>query len=161
LDEHCAGVLRLVPVKFTADDYRFAALERIGAAQALFETQRYAECVYLAGVATECILRAYRVRANPEFDSRHDLVELLTASNLEQLVPQKRRAEVGAALAEVWSRWKNDYRYATAGRLAQSLRKRGLFDGVRGDQLKANARIALDSSLNVVGIGAARWNKNS
>ncbi len=99
--------------------------------------------------------------SDPEFDSRHDLAELLGASNLENFVPQKRRAEVGAALGEVWVRWKNDYRYAPTARLSQALRKRGLFDGVRGSQLKANARTALDNGLELVGIGDARWAKSS
>jgi hypothetical protein len=68
------------------------------------------------------MLRAYRALSDPEFDSRHDLLELLRASNLENFVPQKRRAEVAAALGEVWVRWKNDYRYAPTGRLSQALR---------------------------------------
>jgi HEPN domain-containing protein len=148
-------------VKLAANDYRQAALERIGAAQSLFDARLYPECVYFAGVAAECMLRAYRALSDPEFDSRHDLLDLLGASNLEDFVPQKRRVEVAAALGEIWARWKNDYRYVSAARLSQALRKRGLFDGIRGDQLKANARIALENSLGLVSIGEARWAKSS
>ena len=152
---------RILPVKLSANEYRLAAMERIRAAQHLFSADMYTECVYFVGVATECMLRAYRALSDPEFDSRHDLLELLRASNLENFVPQKRRAEVAAALGEVWVRWKNDYRYAPTGRLSQALRKSGLFDGVRGNQLRANARTALDNGLELVGIGDARWAKSS
>lgn len=144
-------------MKLSADDYRRAALERIEAARRLFEEHLYAECVYLAGVATECILRAYRVRVDPEFDSRHDLPELLRASNLESLIPSKRRKDVAAALGDVWVRWKNDYRYASSDMLAKALRKHGLFAGLRGNQLKANASTILESSYQIVNIGVGRW----
>jgi hypothetical protein len=107
------------------------------------------------------MLRAYRARSDPEFDSRHDLMDLLRASNLESFVPVKRRPEVAAALGDVWIRWKNDYRYTSATRLSRALRKHGLFDGVRGNQLKANAAVILEKSLELVSIGAARWDKTS
>ena len=144
-------------MRLGADDYRHAALERIEAARRLHAQGLYCESIYLSGVATECILRAYRVRRDPSFDTRHDLVELLRASNLERLVPRKRRAQLAAALGDIWARWKNDYRYASSARLSSALRKRGLFEGVRGDQLKANSAAALESSLEIVSVGEARW----
>lgn len=148
-------------MKFVPDDYRFAALERIQAARVMYDVGSFTECVYLVGLATECMLRAYRLRSDPEFDSRHDLPELLQASGLEGFVPLKRREEVAATLADIWIRWKNDYRFASEDRLKRALRKRGLFEGVRGDQLKANAKTALDSGLKIVGIGDARWKSSN
>ena len=148
-------------MKIEADHYRLAALERIRAAEVLFNGRLYAECIYVAGVATECMLRAYRARFDPAFDSRHDLADLLNASGLEDLIPEKRRREVAAALGDVWVRWKNDYRYASSELLSAALRRRGLFDKIKGNQLKANARTTLDKSLELVGIGAARWAKTS
>ena len=85
-------------MNLTADDYRWAALDRIRAAEVLHAAGKYGSAIYLAGVAVESMLRAYRVRVDPEFDARHDLRQLLTASGLENYVPEKRRAEVGAAL---------------------------------------------------------------
>jgi hypothetical protein len=51
-----------------------------------------------------------------------------------------RRAEVAAALGDVWSRWKNDYRYASDDRVLRDLRDRGLTLGIKGDPLKENSR---------------------
>ena len=69
-------------LNLTADDYRWASLERIRAAEQLHGDAMYSSAIYFAGVAVECILRAYRVRIDPAFDSRHDLADLLKASGL-------------------------------------------------------------------------------
>ena len=147
-------------MNLTADDYRWAALDRVGAAELLHHAAKYGSAIYLAGVAVECMLRAYRVRIDPQFDARHDLPQLLTASGLQDYVPEKRRAEVAAALGDVWSRWKNDYRYASDDRVLRDLRDKGLTMGIKGDQqgqLKENSRRVLEKALELVGLGAARW----
>jgi hypothetical protein len=117
----------------------------------------YSSAIYLAGVAVECILRAYRLRVDPEFDSRHDLRRLLSASGLQAYVPEKRRADVGAALGDVWARWRNDYRYASDDRVLRDLRARGLTLGIRGDPLKENSRLVFEKAHELVGLGVARW----
>ncbi len=147
-------------VHLTADEYLFAALARIRAAEQLHALAMYASAIYLAGVAVECILRAYRVRADPEFDARHDLPELLKASGLRDYAPKKRRGEVAAALGEVWSRWRNDYRYASDDRVLRDLREKGLTLGIKGDpqsQLKENSRRVFERAHKLVGLGVSRW----
>ncbi len=144
-------------MNLTADEYRWAALARIGAAERLHASAMYASAIYLAGVAVECILRAYRLRVDPEFDRRHDLRQLLSASGLQDYVPVKRRAEVGAALGDVWARWRNDYRYASDERVLRDLRDRGLTLGIKGDPLKDNSRRVFEKAHELVGLGVARW----
>jgi hypothetical protein len=148
-------------MNLTAEDYRWAALARIQAARLLHQHAEYASAIYLAGVAVECTLRAYRVRDDPAFDSRHDLPILLTASGLQNYIPQKRRKQVAAALGDVWTRWRNDYRYASDTRVLSEFRGRGLTMGIKGDdtnQLKENSRRVYEKANELVGIGEARWN---
>src|SRR5258708_1067229 len=114
-------------------------------------------CIYLAGVAVECILRAYRMKRPPEFSSRHDLTELLKASGLVDFVPEKRKREVSVALGDVWARWKNEYRYASDQRLLSDLKRRGLTEGIKGDQLKESARIVVARALELINVGEATW----
>jgi hypothetical protein len=147
-------------VNLTADEYRWASLDRIGAAGALHRAAHYGAAIYFAGVAVECMLRAYRTRVDPEFDARHDLSQLLNASGLQNYVPEKRRAEVAAALGDVWSRWKNDYRYASDDRVLRDLRDRGLTLGIKGDPLKENSRRVYEKAFELVGLGEARWKNN-
>lgn len=144
-------------MRFSAEDYRAAAKERIEAARAEYLAGRFPESIYLAGLATEAILRAYRCRSNPEFDSRHDLKDLLKTSSLQEFVPQKRRKDVSSLLGDIWTRWKNDYRFASTDRLVSEFKKRKLYGKGQGDPLKEQARIVLDSSYELVGIGDARW----
>jgi hypothetical protein len=145
-------------VNLTPDEYRWAALDRVRAAEVLHAATKYAAAIYFAGVAVECILRAYRLRIDKEFDSRHDLPALLTASGLRDYIPTKRRGEVAAALGDVWSRWKNDYRYASDDRVLRDLRDRGLTAGLKGDPLKESSRRVFEKAHELVGLGVARWN---
>jgi hypothetical protein len=79
-----------------AEDYRRASEERVTAAGALRRAQRYTLGRYVAGVAAECMLRAYH-RANAAFDERHDVIERLKACDLERLgEPAVVRLRVGA-----------------------------------------------------------------
>jgi len=50
-------------------DYIEAASERVTAARALYAAQRYGEAIYLAGVAVECVLRAFAATRTTEFDA--------------------------------------------------------------------------------------------
>jgi len=149
-------------MKLDAHDLKEAAAQRITTARHLFETgdhdtKHYSSAIYIAGVAVECILRAYRFKQDPQFDSRHDLAKLLRASGFVGLVPEKRKKEVSAALGDVWARWKNEYRYASDRRLLGDLKDRGLTAGIRGDQLKENARIVIERAYELVNVGVAQW----
>ena len=144
-------------MNLSADDYRWAALDRMRAAEVLHAATKYAAAIYLAGVAVECILRAYRMRIDKTFDSRHDLPALLTASGLRDYIPSKRRGAITAALGDVWSRWKNDYRYASDDRVLRDLRDRGLTAGIKGDPLKESSRRVFEKAHELVGLGVSRW----
>lgn len=140
-----------------ADDYRRGALERIGAARQLHDRGRFASAICLGGIAVECILRAYRCRVNPEFDARHDLHVLFTTSGFLDTVPDGQRRRLTAAVGDVWARWRNDYRYADDVAVLRDLRARRLTVGIRGDQLKENSRIVMESAHVIVGSGVGRW----
>jgi HEPN domain-containing protein len=60
-------------MKFNPDHYLEASANRIEIARRLHNIGHYSAAVYFAGVSVECLLRAYIVRENPEFDQRHDL----------------------------------------------------------------------------------------
>src|SRR3954466_9232425 len=101
-------------MSFDADVYLAAAKERIAEAAELYDGRRYVLCHYVSGLAVECLLRAYRFRKNPEFDSRHDLFALYDASGMADQIPESEAFAVNAALAEVVRRWANDHRYRSA-----------------------------------------------
>jgi HEPN domain-containing protein len=146
-------------MKFDGDHYIDAAPERANAARALYQAHRYTEAVYLAGVAVECVLRAYAQEGGEAFDARHDLRQLFKAATLERFVGGKQRKAVSAALGEVWMRWKNSYRYAPAERMRKEISRLRLDQGIKGDALKETARVAIENALVVVNKGRYQWKK--
>ena len=56
---------------FSADHYFRASVERMSQAHILYRegNGRYALAMYVAGLAVECLLRAYMVRRKREFES--------------------------------------------------------------------------------------------
>lgn len=141
-------------MRIDAKGYFDAARERAETSRRLFSAKDYVAAIYLAGVAAESMLRAYRVRFEPAFDARHDLLELARTSNLD--VPDRLKPQLGEALGHVWARWKNGYRYVSAARLTNDLRKRKLAPK-RGDILEHNARIAVSAALTIVALGVTQW----
>jgi HEPN domain-containing protein len=70
---------------FTASHYFRAALERMSQAHHLYRQGAgyYALAMYTAGLAVECMLRAFMLRGGRvEFESRHDVLLLARESGI-------------------------------------------------------------------------------
>lgn len=125
----------------------------------MYAGHRFVDTIYLAGVAVECILRAFASEETDEFEGRHDLSRLMKAATLERFVGEKQRQAISAALGEVWARWKNNYRYVGDIRLRSEIKRLQLDRGIKGDALKENARMALENALTIVNKGTFQWKK--
>ena len=143
-------------MRIEPDDYLEAAQDRLTDASRLYIDQRYSFALYAAGLAVESMLRAYRTRQNPEFDERHDLVLLLAGSNLEEFLTIRERAEIFAALSDVFNRWKNDFRFISENRIKRRLKKLQLDRGIRGNFVKGNCRLSIEAATKIINIGAAK-----
>lgn len=156
---------------FTSEHYYRASLERMRQAQELYRTEAsYALTMYVAGVAVECMLRAYRLKKTTEFESRHDVVLLFKECGLLSLDPDKLRRKglseeetrvnlrtMEHAIRVVFALWHNNYRYASEARLLAHLKRLKLYRGVRGDVLKANAIELLKAAQLFVDTGTQLW----
>src|SRR5947209_12246097 len=80
---------------FTADHYFRASVERMSQAHHLYRKGKgsYALAMYAAGLAVECLLRAYLVKRKREFESRHDLLLLFKESGILDADPDKLKAK--------------------------------------------------------------------
>jgi len=146
--------------EFTAEIYRAAAEDRWTALETLYGNQFYTLTLYTAGVAVECMFRAYRARIDPTFDSRHDLFKLERASKFALIVPAARLSEYGAALSALAVRWSNNHRYRSPAALRSWLKRLSLDRGITGDPVKENARRASAAAGVIVAIGVAQWNRS-
>jgi HEPN domain-containing protein len=157
------------------ETYYRASLERIRQASILYrEEESYALAIYLAGVAVECMLRAFKMRKDPTFDERHDLRRLFRVSGMMEIRPESLKSsglsedqvnrylrELQASLSEIYSLWRNDFRFASEKRLRAHLKHLRLERGVRGDFLKANAGKLLSAAQTFINKGVMQWTSST
>jgi HEPN domain-containing protein len=120
-------------MSFNSLDYLSAAKEHVDGAGKLYNMQCYVLAHYVAGLAVECLLRAYRFRVDSNFDERHDLRALLKASRLADIVSNTDRPRINAALGDVVSRWQNDHRYRSKESLRRFLVTKKLYVKIKDD----------------------------
>ncbi|MHC4445248.1 MAG: HEPN domain-containing protein [Planctomycetota bacterium] len=148
-------------MKLNDKDYLEASAFRIETARRLHRIGRYSAAIYFAGVSIECLLRAFIMRKDPQFDQRHDLRELCKKAQLQALIRPADRRQADAWLGNVWMRWKNNYRFASDDRIRTQFRKLGHNRGIKGDFLKENSRIVVESAYQLRTLGARRWHSKT
>jgi len=163
-------------MKIDAKHYFCAATERMNQARILYGYDGgycFALSMYTAGVAVECMLRAFKLRRTSEFDERHDLLRLFRESGMLQINEDDMVAkgvshdramqytqDIRAAASEVYNLWANDYRYASESRLKSELNRMKQYDHAKGDVLKASALRLLNAAQALTDRGTELW-KNS
>jgi len=146
--------------KARAEIYRNAAIEHVGVAIELYDMSRFVLSNYVAGLAAECMLRAYRHMIDPEFDSRHELSKLYQLAGFADTVPPSQVENVTAALGDVVACWSNDHRFLSAAALRKRWTKERLYAGIKGDFVKEIVRRTVNAASLLVSIGDARWNSS-
>ena len=146
-------------MRIDPEHYREASAFRIESARQMHCHARYSDAIYLAGVSTECLLRAFITRRTIAFDARHDLQELFKQAGLQDLIPFKHRRNAGALLGTIWARWKNSYRYITDDRLRSEFKRLKHDRGIRGDFLKENSRCVINCVYELRTIGELQWRR--
>ena len=111
----------------------------------------------MAGLAVECMLRAYRVRSDPEFDSRHDLRELTRQAGFYDRVPPERHEIMSLHMSEVIQRWSNEHRFRSRKAILKWLEAQRSNWRIKGDLLKESARRISNAALALVAEGELRW----
>src|SRR5437899_8813032 len=123
------------------EHYYRAALERIRQAQYLYrEGSSYALAMYVAGVAVESMLRAFRAKKTSEFESRHDVLALFAESGMLRVGEERLKAlgwsdeqiaahakSLKSAVIDVYNLWQNNCRYASEERMLAHLKRKKLY----------------------------------
>ncbi len=139
-----------------AETYREAAQEHSILATELHDAGHYVMAHYVAGLAVECILRAYRYRIGPVFDARHNLEALYAAADFGAVIAPDQEASVQTALAEVVRRWSNSHRFRSEQSLREYLKKANL--GRTGKYVRESSRRIVNAAVVVVDQGELHWN---
>ncbi|MEX2120404.1 MAG: hypothetical protein WD847_12480 [Pirellulales bacterium] len=158
-------------MKFRAEEYYQASLERMKQAQRLYQDGRsFSLAMYCGGLSVECLLRAFRWTEDETFEGRHDLSELFKASRLLKIdddymrlkgTPEEEIREsalnLHAAMNEVSVLWHNNLRFASEASLKAFLKRIGRLKGLKGDPLKKNTLDLIDAAQIIVNRGIALW----
>lgn len=157
--DRCRKLIWCTSMPWSPDDYRLAALERIGEALQLKRAHRHVISMYTAGLAAECMLRAYR-RAEMPFDERHDLRELLKACDVDRL-GEAGKARLRVPIQTIHQLWTNSLRFSHEKKARSRLRAMGLDRGYprNADPLKNRCTELWDACSEVVTVGEQRWKK--
>jgi len=157
---------------FTPDHYFRASVERMRQAQHLYRVGEgyYALAMYTAGLAVECLLRAYTVQRDREFDSRHDVILLFKNSGILRVDPEQLKRKgltdhqiqghhkaLWSSVSEVFNLWRNNYRFASEARLLAHLKKMRLYKGTKGSLLKAKAHELIKAAQLFIDKGVLQW----
>jgi len=158
-------------MRFSAEEYYRAGLERLKQARALHDAGgSYALSMYCSGLAVECLLRGFRWDKDKSFDGRHDLEDLLKASGLLGVDEERTRSRgvpepevhetslsLRAAINEVKILWSNNLRYVSEVGLRSFLHRIGRLQGIRGVPLKKNSKDLLNAASTVMERGTVLW----
>ncbi len=156
---------------FQADQYYEVSLQRMRQAKKVYhEGDSYALAMYLAGLAVESMLRAFRWIKDPSFEGRHDLSDLLKASKLFEIdsdymrlkgakeeAIQRSRRNIRIAMNDIVLLWQNNLRFASESTLKAHLIKLRKVQGIKGDPLKKNALDLIEAAQTVVDRGVMLW----
>jgi len=158
-------------MKFTAREYFQASVERMEQAKGLYRNgKNFALTIYCAGLAVECLLRAFRWTDDSSFEGRHDLNDLLKASRFLQIDDEHMRRKgaseaailhaglrLQAAMDEIVVLWHNNLRFACEASLKGFLNRIGRLRGIKGDPLKKNALDLLNAAQAIITRGVVLW----
>ena len=144
-------------MKLTADEYYSAAQDYAKEVQLLFDENRYVLAHYVAGLAVECMFRAYAVRNGAAFDGRHDLSKWFELARFDQVSDSARLESIAAAYNVVALQWNSSQRYYSEGFLKAYLHSQELDRGIKGCAVKELTRRIIESALEVVTEGKLRW----
>lgn len=137
--------------------YVVAAEEHATAAFKLLEEREFVLAHYVAGLAVECIVRAFRTRKSRVFDERHDLYELARAAGFFDMFPPHRTESLTAAYGTVVAQWINTHRFRSEDALRKFLTERQLFKGIKGDLLYGRTRMIVNAAFDIVTFGVIEW----
>ena len=149
---------------FRPEHYFQAAIQRMEQARHLYRQGRsFALSIYVGGLAVECMLRAFKLRRDPSFDERHNLLRLFAASGMLRVDYQKLYAKgftdeqienhlhtLRVAVNAITALWANNYRYASEERLLAHLKRATGYQKTKGNYLKARALEFLDSAQQFI-----------
>ena len=140
-----------------AEEYLEAANDHTAALGSLYERGNHALAIYPAGLAVECVFRAFRQKRGLAFTQEHKLAKLAEEAGFPQLVRERDRLEFDAATSALAGAWQNSHRFRSNDAMRRFLKQHAFDRGIKGDYLRENARRLTSRALVLVSLGVKQW----
>jgi hypothetical protein len=144
-------------MKLTADEYFQASQDHIEETWLLLEERRYAFSHFTAGLAVECMFRAYAVRNGAAFDGKHDLRKWFALARFDEVTNPAHSERIAAAYDVVALQWNSTQRYYSEGFLRAHFHNNRFDRGIKGNIAKELTRRLVEAAFEVVTEGKLRW----
>ena len=144
-------------MRLTADEYFQASQDHIEEARLLLNENKYAYSHFTAGLAVECMFRAYAVRNGAAFDGKHDLRNWFALARFDEVIRPVHAEQIAAAYDIVVLQWNSTQRYYSEGFLRAHFRNNRFDRGIRGNTVKELTRRLVEAAFEVVTEGKLRW----
>jgi len=149
---------------FNESIYFVAAQEHVTTANLLLQQTppQWVMASYIAGVAVECMMHAYRLRAGADDTAKHNLQLHAEIGGFYDGMGRKEREAVASLMSVVVARWQNNHRYRSEKAMRAFIVSKRLFTvqgqtTTRGDALAYNAEILVEAATALVTIGVKQW----
>ena len=107
------------------------------------EPLSYPLSYYVAGLAVECLFRAYGELVGSKHDAKHDLRRMAEAGRFTEFMLEGDSEPIAEALTSVMKRWLNNHRYKSRNALQRFLNDAELYRTDEGKYLKGNSDAVL------------------
>ncbi len=145
---------------FTKNDYYSAALNRYKNLEHLKTNKdSIIFSLYCAGVAAECMFRAYILKETRAFDEKHDLLKLYTKSKMWLTLTDEQKIELSISVKKISDFWFNNLRYTSDSRAKRKIAHKFVrtnFKDINKYLEKHNNDIFM-ATKNVIEIGEKLW----
>jgi len=153
------------------EGYYLAAVQRFkeatflyrGLAEKGFRAEGYAAgAIYLAGLAAECLYRAFIFRAEPKADIKpHDLRILADDRFMKEIANRPVYDKISRANKFIYEAWANEHRYRDNDSLCRYYKKhrRSLCAAVKGDVAKYICGRMLTELETVFKVAREKWQR--
>ena len=137
-------------MKLTAAEYFLASQDHIEEARILLNEGRYTYLHFTAGLAVECMFRAYAVRNREVFNARHDLRNWFILARFDEVTDPSRSESIATAYDVVALQWNSTQRYYAESFLRAHFRNNQFDRGIKGNVVKELTRRLVEAALEVV-----------
>jgi hypothetical protein len=138
-------------------EYLAAASDHADVLAPLFDSGHHALAIYLAGLAVECMFRAFRQKKGLPFTQDHKLSNLGNEAGFPELVQECYRIDFDAAITHLVGAWQNSHRFRSNDVMRRFLKQHNFDRGIKGDYLRENARRLTSSAILLISLGVKQW----